>query len=176
MSASNQATELNKRAELVMGAERWSDAINLLMNEMLIVERDWRLSWNLDWCCFKLERLDAARKHLLRATKLAPESAICKWALGSVYLHRKQYKKAESNLVESLMIKDAYMARISLALAYLEQGKIAEAERIHLEGLSLKPGDSRRYEAYADFLSDVGREEEAQQMYLKAKKLKRKVE
>ena len=159
-----------------MDAERWLDAIKTLKGEMAVVEKDWRLSWNLGWCYFKLERLGEARKHLLRATKLAPESAVCKWALGSIYLHRKQYKKAEANLAESLRIKDAYVARISLALAYLEQGKLTEAEKVHLEGIELKPEDSQRYKAYADFLSDVGREDEAQRMYRKAKKPKQKGE
>jgi Flp pilus assembly protein TadD len=170
------AVELNKQAESAMSAERWLDAIKLLKDKLPLVEKDWRLSWNLGWCYFKLNRLDEARKHLIQAAKLAPENAICKWALGSVYLYKKQYKKAEINLVESLRIKDAYVARISLALAYLEQGKLAEAEEAHLEGIKLKPEEGQRYNAYADFLSDIGREEEAQKMYRKAKKLDRKAE
>ena len=174
MNETNHATELNRQAESVMKAEQWLDAIKLLEDEMPVVVSDWRLSWNLGWCYFKLDRLNAARKHLIQATKLAPENPICRWALGSVYLHRKQYKKAEANLVESLKIKDAYVARISLALAYLEQGKLAEAESVHLEGIKLKPKDDQRYEAYADFLSDVGREEEARKMCRKANRLKRK--
>lgn len=176
MSETKGTIELEKRAGIVMAAERWHEAIKLLKEKLPVVERDWRLSWNLGWCYFKLDRLDDARKHLIRATKLAPENAICKWALGSVYLHRKQYQKAKANLEESLRIKDAYVARISLALTYLEQGKLSEAENVHIEGIRIKPEERRRYEAYADFLSDVGREEEAQKMYRKAKKLKRKVE
>jgi Tfp pilus assembly protein PilF len=176
MSEMNRAVELNKRVESVMGAEGWLDAIKLLKTELPVVRKDWRLSWNLGWCFFKLERIEDARKYLLQATKLAPESASFKWALGSVCLHQKQYQQAEINLAHSLRIKDAYVTRISLALAYLKQGKITEAENVHLEGIRLKPEEGRRYKAYADFLSDVGREHEAQRTYRKAKKLNCKAE
>jgi len=108
----------------------------------------------------------------MRAAKLAPDNAVCAWALGSVYLKRKQFRKAEKFLAESLRIKDLYIARISLALAYLEQGRIVEAESVHLEGIRLNPKESRRYESYACLLLDVGREKEAQEMYRKAKQLR----
>jgi Tfp pilus assembly protein PilF len=144
MSQNKDAFELNEEAQSVMASERWPDAIKLLKAEMPIVAKDWKLSWNLGWCFFKLNRLHAARKHLDRAAKLAPQNAVCKWALGAIYLQRKQYASAEAYLVESLRIKDAYVSRICLALAYLEQGKIIEAERIHLEGIQLKPQDSQR--------------------------------
>ena len=168
-----RAIELNKQAESVMKEERWMDAIKLLEGELPVVKKNWRLSRNLGWCYFKIDRLDEARRHLIQAAKLAPEIAACKWALGSVYLHRKQYKKAKASLVESLLIKDAHIARISLTLTYLEQGNLIEAESVHLEEIKLKPEDSERYESYACFLSDVGREKEARQMNRKAKKVSR---
>jgi Tfp pilus assembly protein PilF len=92
--------------------------------------------------------------------------------LGTVYLEKKQYKKAESLLLEALQIKESYAARISLALAYLEQRKVNEAENTHLDGIRLRPKQSKRYEAYGDFLSDVGREDEAERMNQKAQELK----
>jgi hypothetical protein len=48
-----------------------------------------------------------------------------------------------------------------------------EAENVHLEGIRLKPKNSERYESYAAFLSDVGREAEAQTMNKKVRKLQR---
>jgi Flp pilus assembly protein TadD len=54
----------------------------------------------------------------------------------------------------------------------LSQGKLTEAEGVHLEAIRLKPKQSKRYDAYADFLSDVGRNEEANAMYRQAEKLR----
>jgi Flp pilus assembly protein TadD len=156
-----------------MNMERWSEAIKLLKTNVSVVQKDWKLSWNLAWCYFKLGRLDQARTHMIRAAKLAPaNNATCKFGLGAVYLQRKQFRKAETNCAESLRLKDMQVTRLQLALAYMKQGKLAEAENVHLEGIKLKPKASQRYEAYADFLSDVGREEEAQTMYRKAKRLR----
>src|ERR1700682_4102392 len=108
---------------------------------------------------------------MTRAAKLAPNNAICRFGLGVIYLEMKQFKKAEANCAASLRIKDAYVPRLTLASAYIGQGKLANAEGVYLQGIKLKPKESRRYEAYADFLSDLGREEQAQTMYRKAKTL-----
>ena len=156
-----------------MKEERWREAIRLLKDSSSLVEKHWELSWNLGWCYFKLKRMDQARKYLMRAARLAPESHVCKYGLGSVYLKQKQYKKAQSILSESLQIRESHVARIGLALAYLAQGRIEEAENTHLDGIRLKPKRSERYESYAAFLSDVGREAEAEKMSRKAKELQR---
>lgn len=171
-SGNKGATRVMVEVFSMMKAERWADAIKILKCVPSATETDWRLSWNLGWCYFKLDRFEAARKHLSRATKLAPENATCTWALGTVYLQKRQFAKAEKNLVESLRAGDLHVARISLALTYLEQGRIEEAESVHLEGIKLKPKASGRYESYACFLSDVGREAEARRMYRKAKQLR----
>ena len=109
---------------------------------------------------------------MTRSHRLAPDNAICKWALGSVYLKKKQFKKAEAILSESLRIKESNRSRTTLALAYLAQGKVEEAEKMHLENIRLKPKASERYESYAAFLSDVGREAEAERMNQKAIELR----
>lgn len=168
----NRVTSLSKAAAVLMKSERWLDAIKLFKSELSLTESHSRLTWDFGWCYFKLDRLKEARKHFIRARKLAPENASCAWALGLVYNGLRQYRKAEKNLVEALKIKDSHLTRIALALAYLEQGKVEEAESIHLEGIKLKPKASSRYESYACFLSDVGREREAQKMYEKVKELR----
>jgi tetratricopeptide (TPR) repeat protein len=155
-----------------MKDERWLDAIKLLSDRSSGTGKSWELSWNLGWCYFRLERFDEARKHLNRAHKLAPDSAICKWALGSVYLKKRQFKRAEVVLSESLRIKESHLTRIALAFACLAQGKTAEAEKIHLDSLRLGTKRSERYESYAAFLSDVGREIEAESMMQKARALR----
>jgi Flp pilus assembly protein TadD len=156
-----------------MKKERWNGAIELFNLRPDIVEANWRFSWEIGWCYFKLSKFETARKHMIRATELAPENPICKWGLGTVYLKRKHFKKAETVLAEALRIKDSGPTRAALALAYLSQGKASEAEDVHLEGIRLKPKSSRRYDHYAAFLSDVGREPEAQATERKGKKLRR---
>lgn len=171
--AMNTAIELTERVLLLMREERWLDAIKALKCQSSIVDRDWRLSWNLGWCYFKLERFEAARKYLTQANMLSKHNAVCLWGLGSVYLAKKQFRQAEKNLVRALEIRDLHIARISLALTYLQQGKLDEAERVHVEGIGLKPKASCRYESYGCFLEDVGRVSEAEKMYLKVKQLRK---
>lgn len=156
-----------------MKKERWQDAISLVKANASIVENHSELLWNFGWCYFKLERMNEAQKYLTRAMRLSPKSWRCKFGLGVVYLERKQYKRAESLLSEALKIKDNHITRISLALAYQAQGKLEEAETIHINGIKLKPKESQRYEGYADFLSDVGREAEAVEMTRRATELQR---
>jgi Flp pilus assembly protein TadD len=172
MAKTTETLEFPDRARSLMREERWVDAIKLFKSELSLTVADWRLTWDLGWCYFKLDRFREARKHLIRARKLAPENAICAWGLGSVYNKLGQHRKAEKYLVDALRIKDSHMTRIALAFAYLAQGKLEEAENIHLEGIKLKPKASSRFESYACFLSDVGREREAQSMYQKAKELR----
>lgn len=173
MPKANRTKALLKRAESVMKEERWRDAIKLLKTNSSMVENNWELQWNLGWCYFKLERMDEAQKHLTAAMRLAPDRYACKFGLGVVYLEREWYKKAESLLPEALEIKDNYVTRISLAFVFLAQGKVEQAEKLHLDGIKLKPKESRRYESYAAFLSDIGREAEAARMSRKAKELRR---
>lgn len=163
---------LYKQALREMNKECWLPAINLLKH-LAAAEKDWRFSWNLGWCYFKLDKLNVARTYMIRASRLAPEEPTCKWGLGNIYLKGKQFKKAEAILAESLAAKESHLTRIALALAYLSQGKISEAERVHLEGIRLKPKDSKRFESYAAFLSDVGREPEARAMNRRARELQK---
>jgi Tfp pilus assembly protein PilF len=165
--------ELLSRVTPLMRKMRWLSAIKILEANPGLVRDDWDLSWDLAWCYLNVGQNDLALANMLCAAKLDPRSFGSSFGLGRVYLKRKQYKKAETNYVKSLKITDSYVARLGLALAYMKQGKLTKAEGVHLEGIKLDPKDIRRYEGYADFLSDAGREEEAQVMYRKARKLRR---
>jgi Flp pilus assembly protein TadD len=167
------AEQIYKRALSEMKKEQWLTAIKLLSRDGAALQTNWRFSWNLGWCYFKLERFNAARRHMIRAAQLAPENPICKWGLGNVYLKKGHFKRAEVILTESLGIKESHLTRIALALALLSQGKLVEAENVHLEGIRLNPKNSERYASYAAFLSDIGREAEAQTMNNKVRKLLR---
>jgi tetratricopeptide (TPR) repeat protein len=164
MTRTKNAAAINKRAESLMKQLRYLDAAKFLSKKSADSGNHWRLSWNLGWCYFNLHRFNDAGKHMMRANELAPDNAICKWGLGSVYLKKRQFKKAEVILAQSLRIKEWHNTRTSLALAFLAQGKISEAEQMHVENIKLKPKDAGRYESYAAFLSDVGRETEAEQI------------
>ena len=165
------ADELYKRALSEMKKEHWLAAIRLLQLKQVVTQKNWRFSWNLGWCYFKLGKFDDACKYMIRASRLAPENPTCKWGLGTVYLKKEDFQKAEVVLAESLRIKESHLTRIALALAYLSQGKVVKAENVHLEGIRLKPKSGKRYQSYAAFLSDVGRETEAQMMNQKARTL-----
>ena len=164
MARTSNVAAVNKRAASLMKELRYLDAAKLLSKKSCDSGSHWRLSWNLGWCYFNLRRFDDAEKHMMRANELAPDNASCKWGLGAVYLKKRKFKEAEAILVESLRIKEWRNTRIFLALAYLAQGKISEAEQMHVENIKLKPKDAVRYEWYAAFLSDVGREAEAEQI------------
>jgi Flp pilus assembly protein TadD len=171
MAEPSNVAEIEKHASSLMKELRYLDAANFLSKKSSHSGKHWRLSWNLGWCYFNLRRFGDARKHLVRANELAPGNAACMWALGMVYVKQKKFAKAEPLLAEALRKKDLDHVRGALALAYLAQRKVAEAEATHLEGITLKPNRSKRYELYAAFLFDVGRHAEAERMSQKAKQL-----
>jgi tetratricopeptide (TPR) repeat protein len=159
----------------LMSDERWQDAIDLLEKNLVFVEKDWKLSWNLGWCYFKIEHFSEAQNQMEHSLKIAPPNRMhnCKFGLGMVLLMKGQSAKASVLIKQSLRLKDFYPARLSLALSYMKLGKLKHAEQVHLDGLALKPDSSERYRGYACFLSDVGREEEARRMEQKANALQR---
>jgi Tfp pilus assembly protein PilF len=79
--------------------------------------------------------------------------------------------EAEAQLLTALSLQDGYLPRTDLARLYMRQGLLDKAEQVHLEGLRLRSDSRKRIEAYADFLSDVGRETEATEQYARAAKL-----
>ena len=160
--------ELNERAQSLMQEERWSDTIALIQTNTLH-ETDAELSWNLGWAYFKLADYAAAELHLARATQLSPIWAVAWWALGLAQRENGLLIEAERNLKHALKLKDSSNSRSALAIALMQRGKVAEAEQIHLAGLELKPESPERWKSYACFLDDVGRIQEAEVAYKKAR-------
>jgi len=163
--------DILKQVTSLMKDARYLEAVRLLSDKSSDSGRYMKLSFNLGLCYFELGRFDEALQHMIRANQLAPESAFCKWGLGLVHLKKKEFKTAEILLAKSLQKKEFYPARIALTLAYLSQGKVAEAEKTHLDGIKLRPDRKEGYKGYAAFLSDVGRDHEAERMREKAKEL-----
>ncbi|MEZ5428498.1 MAG: tetratricopeptide repeat protein [Pyrinomonadaceae bacterium] len=152
--------EPNNQLDLLMRNGKYQDIIELLEKGSFNTEEDWRLLWHLGWSYYQLEQLDEARQQFSKALRLSPENPLCKLLLGAVHLDKKEFEKAEFVLSEALRKKKGYTFRLCLTLAFMGQGKIEDAEKIHLEAIKLKPNDCERLEAYGDFLSDVGREDE----------------
>jgi Flp pilus assembly protein TadD len=160
--------ELNERAQSLMQDERWSDAIALIESDSLhLTNAD--LSWNAGWAHFKLGNYDDAVLHLTRATQLAPTRAAAWWALGTAQREHGSLDEAERNLKHALTLKDSSNSRSALALVLMQRGKLREAEQIHLTGLELRPDSPERWRSYACFLDDVGRMQEADAAYKKAR-------
>jgi Tfp pilus assembly protein PilF len=165
------AASAGEFAEVLMRRELWSEAIAFLEGHAQLVESDFSLSWTLGWAHFKQQHFAEAHRFLERATQLAPREWRGHWALGLSCRGLGQYDQAEASLREALRIRDSTPARLFLALVYMEQGRSAEAEQVHLDGIRLKPESAERWNAYANFLSDEGRETEAEEAYAKARRI-----
>lgn len=167
-------SELDRLAETIsslLEESSWHEAIRMLENRLELVNQHWDLSWNLGWAFFKLNDLSNAATYLAQSVRLNPDKAATHWAFATVLAEMGESAKAETEFFASLSLKDSYLARIGLALLYCRQGLFEKAERIHLEGLRLVPTSRERVEAYADFLSDMGRKDEANQQYARATQL-----
>ena len=167
-------SELDKLTETIsslLEKHSWHEAIRTLQNRLELVDQHWELSWNLGWAFFKLNDLSNAAKYLSHSVSLNPDKAATHWAFASVLAEMGDSGKAETEFLASLSLKDTYLARIGLAHLYCRQGLFEKAEQIHLEGIRLSPTSRERVEAYADFLSDMGRQDEAKQQYAQASQL-----
>ena len=171
MTAKGHASLL-KQAESAMRARRWSDAIALYNQEPAIIAGDLKALLNLGWRYYKLEQYSEAERYFKSADAAAPGNAGCKWAKAAVYIKKRNFKKAERLPLESLRLTEGLPARASLVLAYLAQGKVALAEKTHLDGIAIGTRLSERYKGYAAFLSDIGREDEAEQMRQEARRIR----
>jgi tetratricopeptide (TPR) repeat protein len=161
-----------KISDTLMRNERWKAAVAFLEGHAELVRGDFSLSWTIGWAHCKQQQFGEAQRFLLQAIQLAQEArheCLGHWALGVSYRGLGNHDQAEASLRESLRISDYFPARVVLALLVTELGRSAEAEQVHLDGIQLKPKSSDRWEAYAAFLSDIGRETEAQEALVKAR-------
>jgi Flp pilus assembly protein TadD len=72
----DSAEQLYKRALAEMKRDQWLAAIALLKRKLPIVQNDWRFSWNLGWCYFKLDKFDDARKQMIRPQGLPQKTPL----------------------------------------------------------------------------------------------------
>lgn len=160
-----------QKIETLMAAERWDEALAAAEVKLAEQPQDPELLWVAGWASLQLEQYARAEPYLHKAAELGPVDHFRYWAFGLSLLELGNYAAAELWLLRALAIRDSYRARIALALAYHKQGLIEVAEAVHREGVRLQPKHRDRMEAYADFLSDIGREEDASRMYEEAKGL-----
>lgn len=171
MSGPERSERLYQRVTSLMSEQRWAEVISALEGESSLVGSEFRLAWNLGWAYFKHGDAAKACEHLEQATALEPENPVGQWALGTALKEIGRSQEAERSLLRALELKESTLPRLTLALLYLEQGRAEEAERIHREGLERRPDSSERWAAYADFLSDVGRESEAEEAKRRSEEL-----
>ena len=160
-------------AEL-MHQERWEAAVNLI-GDVAVEVRSGKLNWNHGWALFRLGRFTEAAQAFRRSALQDPSNrALSHWALGVVLREAGDLAPAEAHLLKALSIQDSGLARLNLAVLYMAQRRFEDAERVHLEGLRLKPTNRERLEAYADFLDDTARETEANEVRARASTLPRR--
>ncbi len=162
--------EIEDELEKLMRPEHWESAIALI-EQVAAERRSARLNWSHGWALFKLDRFFAAAQSLRRAVLQEVTNPVNHWALGVVLTECGDLHGAEHHLWKALSIKDSGLARLNLAIVYMNQRRFADAERVHLDGIDLKPNSRKRLEAYADFLDDRGRETEAAAIRDQAKTL-----
>ena len=157
----------------LMGAEQWMEAIAAAKQVLAGDPSNHDVLWNLGWSYFKIGRYKEAAHYLHEAIDHGPVKDSYYAALGVTLSAAEVYDAAELWLLRALAVRDSYLTRIALALVYMKQDLAEAAEAVHKEGIRLKPDDPERLEAYADFLSDVGRDEEAERIHERAKKCPR---
>lgn len=161
---------LRERSSELMELGRWTEVVDLLKGTPESTS-DFEIAWNAGWAHFKLDDIGAAREILSRAVSLSPDNHAGHLALGLTLYGAGELKIAERHLRTALELRDTTTARLALALTYMQLGRNNDAENIHLEGISKQPNAPDRWAAYADFLSDCGRREDAADAYAKAKAL-----
>jgi Flp pilus assembly protein TadD len=152
---------VREQVDALMASELWSETIEVLCAYPDLVPDSYPLRWALGWAHFKLGESGTAVEHLRAAVRLEPERASAHGTLAFALLHDGDPESAEVHFLKSLELGDSSLARQGLAVLYLQQDRLEEAEDVLIAGLELRPDDRLRAAAYADFLEDVGRADEA---------------
>lgn len=160
-----------ERAQALMAKEKWQEAAAELLQITRVQPEDADSLWNPGWCYFKVQEFESAVSFLDQACALAPDRAVFHWALATALAETESVSRAEAEFHRALGLYDGYLAWAGLALLLQKQGRLSEAEAAHREAIARRPDSRERVEAYADFLFDTGREDEARSQYTAATKL-----
>ncbi|MGC4114504.1 MAG: tetratricopeptide repeat protein [Myxococcales bacterium] len=171
MTPTERVRRLLEEERALTSQERWDAAAALFRDNAELVTSNYELLWDAGWTEYKLGRLSTAETYLKKAIDAKPTCHIGYWALGTVLSETDRFEDSEHNLIKALVLRDGLVGRLSLALLYMRKNMLALAEAVHKEGLRLRPNDRARIEGFADFLSDLGRDEEAGKLYESAKRL-----
>jgi Flp pilus assembly protein TadD len=156
--------EMVTLASVLMAAERWEDVLSLIGPRREQGPIGHALLWSAGWACLKLGHYGDAASLLHEAVTAGPVSHAYYAALGMALYELGEHDFAELWLLRALAVRDSTLVRNCLAITYQRQGHWQMAEAVHQEGLRLRPGDRDQIEAYASFLSDAGRAEEAAEL------------
>ena len=158
---------LTEEVNNLMREEAWDAVRALAQREPSDLQRSFELCWNAGWALVRLERAQESLPHFRRAILLlSPSSsqrlrAVAEWGLGVALVDAGLLEEAEARFQKALGVTDSYLTRINLGALYLRLGKSRDAEHVYREGVRLQPEHRERLEALADFLAELGRQDEA---------------
>jgi Tfp pilus assembly protein PilF len=128
-------------------------------------------TWDRGWAHFQREEYVQAIACFREAIAIDPDHAVSHWGLATALFEDDEFDESESEFRRALELKDLTLAWAGLAFLYHSTGRLELAEQTHLEAMRLKPDNRDRVESYADFLWDVGRQDEARVEYMRATQL-----
>jgi rhomboid protease GluP len=119
-------------------------------------------------------QMDQAVASLERATVEKPKDATTLMLLGSIYLDKRDFAKAETALQKAVTIKpDYFAAQFNLGQAQLQLGKAGPAETSLQAAVRLDPKSFDAQQALAQALHDQGKNDEAAAAQTKAEALRK---
>ena len=108
--------------------------------------RTFGLWWSHGWALGKLDDWKGSARSLTVAVLIDPDSPIAHWSLGLAHSQAGHPRLAERHLLRALDLRDSSLARLTLVVHYMQLGKFAAAEKVHLDGIALRPRNRLRLE------------------------------